>query len=120
MSRPLLFCAALLAGAVFALLSGASAANAASFDCNAESLKPDEKAICDNRDLNDADVRMVTTFDLLSGFLAMGSRSALQDEQVAWLKTRQACEADIDCLKAAYAARMAQFSAVVDKIERPL
>lgn len=120
MSRPLLFSGALIAGTVLALLSGAGVANAASFDCNAENLKPDEKVICDNRDLNDADVRMVTTFDLLSGFLAMGSRGALQDEQVAWLKTRQACEGDIDCLKAAYAARMAQFSALIEKIERPL
>ncbi|MGV8937161.1 MAG: lysozyme inhibitor LprI family protein [Allorhizobium sp.] len=120
MSRPLLFTCSMIAGALLSLLSGTSAANAASFDCNAESLKADEKVICENRDLNDADVRMVTTFELLGGFLAMGSRGALQDEQVAWLKTRQACEADIECLKAVYAARMAQFSALVDKIERPL
>lgn len=74
--------------------------HAASFDCEAKELKPDEKAICDNRVLNDADVKMVTTFDLLSGLLAMGSRGTMQDGlQTAWLKKRQACAADVACIR---------------------
>jgi uncharacterized protein len=36
-------------------------AHAASFDCDAKELKPDEKVICDTRALNDADVKMATT-----------------------------------------------------------
>jgi uncharacterized protein len=97
-----------------------SATWAASFDCDAKELKPDEKVICDNRALNDADVRMTTTFDLLSGLLAMGSRGTLQDEQTAWLKKRQECKADAACIKAAYDGRMKQFEETYKNINRPL
>lgn len=95
-------------------------AHGASFDCDAKELKPDEKAICDNRALNDADVKMVTTFDLLSGLLAMGARGSMQDEQSAWLKTRQACGADAACIKAAYDARLRQLDQIYKNINRPL
>jgi uncharacterized protein len=108
----------LLSAACLLLTSGIS--NAASFDCENKELKADEKAICDNRALNDADVRMVTTFDLLSGLLAMGSRGTLQDEQTAWLKKRQSCEADASCIKAAYDERLKQLGETYKKINRPL
>lgn len=95
-------------------------AYAASFDCDAKELKPDEKAICDNRALNDADVKMVTTFDLLSGLLAMGARGSMQDDQSAWLKKRQACGADAACIKAAYDERLQQLDQISKNINRPL
>lgn len=95
-------------------------AHAASFDCDAKELKPDEKAICDNRALNDADVKMATTFDLLSGLLAMGSRGTLQDEQTAWLKKRQECQADAACIKAVYDERLKQLGETYKNINRPL
>ncbi|QFY59792.1 hypothetical protein FZ934_04695 [Rhizobium grahamii] len=102
------------------LLSLSTVTHAASFDCEAKTLQPDEKAICDNRPLNDADVKMVTTFDLLSGLMAMGARGTLQDEQTAWLKKRQACGADTSCIKAAYDERLLQLDATYKKINRPL
>ncbi|MBX4956499.1 lysozyme inhibitor LprI family protein [Rhizobium lentis] len=92
----------------------------ASFDCDAKELKPDEKVICDNRALNDADVKMVTTFELLSGLLAMGSRGTLQDEQTAWLKKRQECGADAACIEAAYDERMKQLGETYKNVNRPL
>ncbi len=95
-------------------------AHAASFDCDAKELKPDEKAICDNRALNDADVKMVTTFDLLSGLMAMGARGDLQEAQAAWLKKRQSCNGDVACLKAAYEERLAQLAESYKNINRPL
>ncbi|HWT58982.1 MAG TPA: lysozyme inhibitor LprI family protein [Rhizobium sp.] len=95
-------------------------AQAASFDCDAKELKPDEKTICDNRALNDADVKMVTTFDLLSGLLAMGARGTLQDEQTAWLKKRQECAAVAVCIKAAYDERLKQLGETYKNINRPL
>ena len=52
------------------LLAGAQPAHAASFDCRKPDLAADEKAICQNPQLNDMDVKMVTTFELLSGLLA--------------------------------------------------
>ncbi|TCR92725.1 hypothetical protein EV561_101161 [Rhizobium sp. BK376] len=102
------------------LLSLPHQAHAASFDCDAKVLQPDEKVICDNRALNDADVKMATTFDLLSGLLAMGSRGTLQDEQTAWLKKRQACAADAACIKTAYEERLKQFDETYKKINRQL
>ncbi|RUM21337.1 hypothetical protein EFQ99_28095 [Rhizobium vallis] len=102
------------------LISVSDFAWSASFDCDAKDLKPDEKAICDNRALNDADVKMATTFELLSGLLAMGSRGTLQDEQTAWLKKRQECAADAACLKAAYDERLKQLGETYKNINRPL
>lgn len=81
---------------------------AASFDCRTPGLAPDEVAICQNIDLNDMDVRMVTTFELLREVLPMGSRGALETSQIEWLEKRRACEANLDCLAAAYASRMAE------------
>lgn len=95
-------------------------AHAASFDCEGKELQPDEKAICDTRSLNDADVKMVTTFELISGLLAMGSRGTLQDEQTAWLKTRQTCGADLSCLKTSYETRLKQLDDAYKKINRPI
>ncbi|MBY5707711.1 hypothetical protein HFO38_34420 [Rhizobium leguminosarum] len=102
------------------LLIASDLAWSASFDCDAKELKPDEKAICDNRALNDADVKMVTTFELLSGLLAMGSRGTLQDEQTVWLKKRQECGADATCIKAAYDERLKQLGESYKNINRPL
>lgn len=95
-------------------------AQAASFNCDTKELQPDEKAICENRSLNDADVKMVTTFELLSGLLAMGARGTLQDEQTAWLKKRQACGADAACIGAAYQERLKQLGETYKNINRPL
>lgn len=95
-------------------------APAASFDCDLTTLAPDERTICDNRDLNDADVRMVTTFDLLAGLFAMGTRGNMQDDQVAWLKERQACKADAACIRDAYARRMKQLDDIYNNIDRPI
>ena len=94
-------------------------AHAASFDCDGKTLAPDEKMICDTRPLNDADVKMATTFELISGLLAMGSRGTLQDEQTAWLKTRQACGADAACLKASYEDRLKQLDVAYKHLNRP-
>ena len=110
-----------LAAATFLVSLGmAGASHAASFDCEAQNLKPDEKTICDVRALTDADVRMVTTFELLSGLLAMGARGTLQDQQTEWLKKRQACEADVACLKTSYEERLKVLNDTYKQINRPL
>ena len=82
-----------------------SAANAASFDCDKAS-KPDEKAICADHSLNDADVRMTTMFDLAIDMVAMGERDSLRAAQKTWLEQRTSCEGDIACLNAAYDRRV--------------
>lgn len=106
-----------LAGAPF---SGPSPTLAASFDCEKTDLAPDETAICENRALNDADVRMVTTFEMLSGLLAMGARGAMQDGQTAWLARRQACGSDVACIQSAYDERMQELKEAQTNLSGPL
>ena len=81
--------------------------SAASFDCSkAEAV--DEKAVCADRKLNDDDVEMSVLYVQLKPLLGMGARGDMEDEQVAWLKRRAACEADRACLSKAYADRIQQ------------
>ncbi len=96
-----------------------SEVSAASFDCEQQDLAADERAICEDRLLNDADVKMVTTFDLLSGLLAMGARGSMQDVQIAWLAKRQACGADVTCLRATYEERQKELTAIYNQMPRP-
>lgn len=91
-------------------------AQAASFDCRTPGLAADEAAICQNIDLNDMDVRMVTTFELLREILPMGSRGELETAQVKWLEQRGECGGNLDCLAAAYASRMAELRSAVGEV----
>jgi len=95
--------AALLVAGVFAPAGLSAPVVAASFDCDKPGLAADETALCANRDINDMDVKMVTTLELITGLLPMGNRGVVQDAQVEWLSKRQACGADLTCLRAAYA-----------------
>ncbi|NKJ47540.1 hypothetical protein CIC12_12465 [Burkholderia sp. SG-MS1] len=83
----------------------AGSACAASFDCHRARL-PDEKAICASRQLSELDVEMSVRYQMLTGLVAMGTRGNMQDEQQAWLKSRQACGRDHVCLLAAYRRRI--------------
>ena len=88
---------------------------AASFDCN-QARTPDEIAICDNRDLNDMDVRMATLFDVIKGFVLMGERGAIQDDQREWLAQRRLCGADVECLRRSYRKRIGELEAELQSI----
>lgn len=114
LKKPLLACGLLLASSL------TSPAAAASFDCAKPDLAADEKAICDNRALNDLDVKMATTFDILTQLMAMGARDTLRDEQSKWLKKRQECAADVACLTSAYDERMNKLGEAFQSINRPL
>jgi uncharacterized protein len=82
-------------------------ASAASFDCSkAETV--DEKAICADHQLNDADVEMSVLYTQLKPLLGMGARGDLEDEQAAWLKRRAGCGGDRACLGEAYEDRVRQ------------
>ena len=96
-------------------------AAAASFDCR-QARTADEVAICDNRELNDLDVRMATLYEVTTGFVAMGQRSAMTDEQREWLAQRHLCRADVRCLRRFYRQRIAELESVVAEINshRPL
>ena len=96
-----------------ALVTGACAAHAASFDClRARTL--DEQTVCRTRALNDRDVRMATLYGLDIRLVPMGTRDAIKDAQAAWLAKRRACKADTFCLARAYDRRIAELQAVID------
>jgi uncharacterized protein len=78
---------------------------AASFDCN-KAAAMDELAVCNDRELSELDVRMATWFEAITGLVPMGTRGAIQDEQLEWLKARAACNSDKRCLRQEYLARI--------------
>ncbi|MCH7335403.1 hypothetical protein [Acinetobacter sp. NIPH 2699] len=84
-----------------------SNANAASFSCKAAQLKA-EQQICNDRGLNDADVKLATTYQIILHALPMGGRDAEKDKQFQLLKQRNACGANTPCIKRAYSQRQRQ------------
>ncbi|MBB3021357.1 uncharacterized protein FHR70_004453 [Microvirga lupini] len=80
---------------------------AASFDCS-KAVAADEKAICSDHQLNDADVEMAVLYTQLKPLLGMGAHGDMEDEQAVWLKRRAGCGTDNDCLMKAYEERVQQ------------
>ena len=101
--------------AALALALTASAANAASFDCD-RARSPDEKAICANLALNDKDVRMAVLYDVNRKTLAMGGRGALEDQQRQWLRDRRSCGAQRACLNRSYDRRLSELNRSMERI----
>ena len=86
------------------LLSISLATQAASFNCDTAQTKT-EHAICAHRTLNDADVKMATTYHIIRKLVPMGTRGAIQDQQAKWLSLRNQCQANLSCLSNAYKIR---------------
>nr|WP_314103580.1 lysozyme inhibitor LprI family protein [Acinetobacter lwoffii] len=97
----------------FSLLVGS--AYAASFDCQkAETVT--EKAICEHRLLNDADVKMSTSYHILRRMVPMGTRSVIQRDQVKWLQFRDRCQESVSCLSQVYNMRQQQIDLQFQRI----
>lgn len=110
MSRMItLLCAAVLP------LGLAAPAVAQSFDC-ADASKPDEKAVCDSRELANLDVKNATLYEVTGHLVAMGQRGDLQDNESAFLKKRAACGSDVACIQAAYEANIASIQSMLKRI----
>ena len=90
-------------------------AHAASFDCQ-KAQTPTEKTICQNRTLNDADVKMVTSYNIVRHLVPMGTRSVIQREQVKWLEFRDQCRESVDCLAQVYRMRQQQLDLHLDRV----
>ena len=86
-------------------LSGWGASiHAASFNCE-KARTQTEHAICEHRAVNDADVKMATTYRIVSRLVAMGMRSQIRDEQFRWLELRDRCGSSLSCLTQVYDLR---------------
>lgn len=91
-----------------------SQAQAASFSCDKASLKA-EKTICQVRGLNDADVKMATTYQIVLHALPMGGRDQQKEIQWQWLKSRNTCGANVPCLSKAYQQRQQQLDTIIQQ-----
>ncbi|WP_038344683.1 lysozyme inhibitor LprI family protein [Acinetobacter sp. A47] len=91
-----------------------SQTHAASYSCKAAKLKV-EQQICSERSLNDADVRLATTYQIILHALPMGGRDAEKDRQFQWLKQRNSCGANTPCIKRAYAQRQQQLDQLLQQ-----
>ncbi|MEF9958026.1 MAG: hypothetical protein RR767_12645 [Acinetobacter sp.] len=87
---------------VFTCIS--SATQAASFNCDKAQTQT-EYAICEHRNLNDADVKMATTYNIIRKLVPMGTRGVIQDQQVKWLQLRNQCQDNVSCLTDVYKMR---------------
>lgn len=90
-------------------------AHAASFNC-AQAKTKTEHRICENMSLNDADVKMATTYTIIRHLVPMGTRGAIQDEQVKWQIQRNQCQDDLQCLKTSYQKRQQALDLHMDRI----
>jgi uncharacterized protein len=112
--RPILLAFAL--GAAVALSPvPARAADYAPLNC-AAAASASETAICGNYGLGQLEARMATLYQWSTSFVGMGQRGDMQDAQRVFLKQREACGADVACLRRAYDARIAQLQAVMDRV----
>ena len=103
----------ILSGAFVAALAAPAAAQ--SFSC-AKASQPDEKAVCDSRELANLDVKNATLYQVATSLVAMGERGNLQDQEMAFLKTRAACGSSVSCISSAYEANIAAIQSVLDGI----
>lgn len=109
----------LLPVALLAVMLGgprlALAADYAPINC-AKARSPAELTICRTYSLGQAEARMATLFAISTSLVAMGQRGAIMDDQVAWLKRREACGRNIACLTKAYDDRIQQLNKVISDI----
>ncbi|MBP5992995.1 MAG: hypothetical protein KA518_03555 [Acinetobacter sp.] len=91
--------------------------HAASFNCN-KAQTSTEHRICNTLSLNDADVKMVTTYNIVRRLVPMGTRSEIRAEQVRWLELRDECQDNIECLKHVYEMRQQKLDMYMDRVYR--
>jgi uncharacterized protein len=103
-----------IAAATLALIaaSPADAADYAPLNC-AAARSPTEHAICSSYTLGQLEARMATLYEWTTTLVAMGQRGDIGDAQRAFVGIREACGAEIACIRNAYDARIAQLEAVM-------
>ena len=75
-----------------------------------------QRAVCHSYALGQAEARMATLYGIAMALVAMGQRGDIGDAQKQWLKTREACGANVACLTKAYGDRIGQLNKVIDDI----
>jgi uncharacterized protein len=82
----------------------------------AKAATPNEKTICSDPTLLQADARMDTLYNVSLHFVAMGTRGDLEDQQLVWIRQREACGTSNPCIRAAYKKRTAVFETIIQHV----
>ncbi|WP_269913836.1 lysozyme inhibitor LprI family protein [Acinetobacter sp. HY1485] len=90
-----------------------SLGHAASFPCT-QAKTSTEKTICNTRSLNDADVKLVTIYNIVLHAVPMGGRDDEKSAQYQWLKKRNTCGADGQCIANAYSIRQQHLDSIIN------
>lgn len=77
-----------------------------SFNC-AKARAASEIAICRNANLAELDRRMTSTYAWLRGQLRGRERRLLRKDQKSWLRQRNSCRGNVQCLESTYLERIA-------------
>lgn len=107
--------AQLLSVMLLLTLGAMTQSQAASFDCQRVSTIT-EKTICNDLTLNDADVKMATSYQILRKLLPMGGRSLIQEEQSKWIQLREQCQDNLTCLNEVYKMRQQKLEDYLQRI----
>lgn len=100
---------------VLAICASVPLSHAASFNCD-KAITVTEQAICENRSLNDKDVKMTTTYNIVRKLVPMGTRAQIQDQQVKWLQLRNQCQEYVSCLSDVYNMRQQKLDIYLNQI----
>lgn len=107
--------AAALVVAHVGLAQPAHAADYAPLNCTRADSEA-QRVICSDYGLGQDEARMATLYAVTTSLVAMGQRGDIQDAQRAFLKDRDACRSNVDCLRNLYAGRIRQLNAVMSRI----
>lgn len=88
----------------------------ASFDC-AKASSNVEKMICSDDELSELDQKMSLIFT--KAFKTSKYKEALKKQQIAWIKERNQCGEDIDCVINSYRDRLSVFDHSYNLYEKP-
>ncbi|EJW09907.1 bacteria like putative lipoprotein [Rhodovulum sp. PH10] len=102
-------------GTLFALAGPAGAAQYAPIDCK-KAETPADRTVCGNYAPGQDEARMATLYGIATSLVAMGQRGDIEDAQRAFIRDREACGADVACLKRVYATRIGQLDEVIADI----
>ncbi|MDB5470298.1 MAG: hypothetical protein JWR84_1858 [Caulobacter sp.] len=91
-----------------------TSASAASFSCG-RAATATERTICANLGLNDRDVQMAQLYGIVRRLVPMGTRGAIMDRQAVWLRERNRCGADRNCIGRAYDRRIGELNRVLEE-----
>ena len=88
---------------------------AASFNCERAQTQT-KKAVCEHRVINDADVKMATSYTILRKLVPIETRSMIQEEQIKWLQLRDQCQDHLNCLVDVYKMRQQKIDLHLNRI----